>query len=689
MSFAEPRWLALLLLLPVLTTVAVVVARSRSKRWAAFMAGRLRQRLLRRSSPVPRWIAFGCLIVASALMIIALARPQSNRGTETETLLGRNILIALDLSRSMKVADVKPDRLAQAKATCYELLEALPNDRIGVVGFAGSAYLFAPLTVDHAAVRETISELEIDWIPTGGSNLVEGLELSVETLKATGTRQNALILMTDGEEHEGHIAEVAEDAKAAGIEVITIGFGTTQGDFVPNPEMPDGRYRDRNGREVISRLEPLPLERVAAVTGGRFAIAASGADIPAMVETAVADLDRVQLEGRERTVVVDYYQWFLLPGILFLIASVVAATRWRAAGSPAPVAATAAIALLVFLPDSAHAQSYSDAKRALKEERFEDAAEAFGALAEKHKDTEDGFRFRLAQGTAAYKKGDWATARQAFSDALRSKDREVVRAAHHGMGNTLFEVGWARLSGGPAYPETRKPEESEDEEDENAAFDRLSDALLDMPADEDIDEIELGEFEKMAKERLAEWMQEETEEGAVSRGSELFNELLSDWFDAVKHYDAASGLEDSTHNRELTMTYLRKLREILDQTEENAQQIQAIPTPGEGDPSEGQPQEGEGEEPQDNGQGEGEQGEDEGEKEPGGDGGEEQENEGEGGDEQDDQGDGNDEEDAETGAKPGESPEEAARRVLRENADLQKGALSPGRIEYRRPEKDW
>ena len=691
MTLAEPRWLLLLLLLPLLATGAVVVARLRSARWQAFVAGRLRQRLIRRASPVPRWISFACLLLALALLIVALARPQSNRGTRTDSIMGRNILLVLDLSRSMQTPDIKPSRLAQAKTTCYELLEALPNDRIGLVGFAGSAYLFAPLTVDHHAVRETITEVEVDWIPTGGSNIVNGLELGIETLKETGTTQNAIILMSDGEEHVGRIAEVAEKANSAGVEVITIGFGTTEGDFVPDSSMADGRFRDRSGSEVISRLEPRPLERLATLTGGRFAIASSGADISAMVETAVADLDRVQMEGRERTVVIDYYQWFLLPAILLLIGSVVAATRWRGVASTPATAVTALIAFFLLLPE-ASAASYSDAKQALAEQRYADAAAAFGSLAEQHRDSEKGFRYHLAQGTAAYRSEDYPTARRAFSEALRSDSTEVRQAAHHGLGNTLFQIGWQRLSGGPSYPEIPEEEEEKEEDDQEAeAFDRLSDALLDMPEEADVAGLTLGRFEKMAKERLAEWMAEETEDDDESRGYQRFNSLLTDWIDGVRHFDGAEGYEDSRHNRELTVKHLKKLREIFDQLEQNAQQIQAIPQPVPGEDGEGEPQEGEGDgEPQD-GEGESrENGEpnDSGEDPDDGSGDEgEEEGDGDEGDEQ--EGEGETEDGDETGAKPGETEEDAARRILRENADLQKGALSPGRIEYRRPEKDW
>ena len=671
MTIAEPGWLLLLLLLPVIATGAALTARMRKNQWAAFVSNRLRPKLLRRSSPLPRWIAFACMLLAAALLIIALARPQSRRGTTTETVLGRNILFAIDLSRSMKVADLKPDRLTQAKAASYELLDALPNDRIGVVGFAGTAFLFAPLTPDHSAVRETISQLDIDWIPTGGSNLKGGLKLAIDTLKKTGTKQNALILMSDGEEHVGKIGDIAEEARAAGIEVITIGFGTEQGDFVPDKQFADGRFRDREGKEVISRLEPAPLDRVAKVTGGRFAIASSGADIPAMVQAAVSDLDKVRIAGRERVVTVEYYQWFVLPAILLLIAAAVAATRWRGVGT--------AVTLLCLFPRPLDAGEVDDARDALASGQYEAARDRFGSLAENHPDSEEAFAYRLAQGNAAYKIRDWSTARKAFSEALRASDSELANAAHHGLGNTLFEIGWARLSGGDAYPETWEPQEEDDKSD---AFDRVSDALLDRPDDNRLPEGDMAAFEAMAKGRLAEWMKEETPEDSRSEGSERFNRLLTDWSDAIKHYDSAIAFEPAEHNRELTHLHLKKLQEILNQLEENAQQLQAVPSPGEGEQPGDDPGE-EGEKGKEPGEGEGgdEQGEGSGNEE-----GEEPNDGGENGEEPKpaDEGDDDSKE-----PKPGESPEEAARRILNENADLQKGALSPGRTRFKKPKKDW
>jgi flagellar protein FliO/FliZ len=139
MNLAQPGWLVLLLLIPLLGIGALLVARLRRAQWQGFVAPRLRPNLLRRASTLPRWIALLFCLAATASLVAALSRPQGDAGTKTEKSLGRNVLIALDLSRSMRVTDVKPDRLSQAKVVLYELLDAMPGDRVGLIGFAAWA----------------------------------------------------------------------------------------------------------------------------------------------------------------------------------------------------------------------------------------------------------------------------------------------------------------------------------------------------------------------------------------------------------------------------------------------------------------------------------------------------------------------------------------------------------------------
>ena len=136
MNLEHPAWLWVLVAVPLIAIGAVLIARFTKRPWDGFAAERLRGRLIRRDHPLPRWLSLGFLLAAIAALAVTLARPQGDAGTKKETTIGRNVMIALDLSRSMNVQDVKPDRLAQAKVVIYELLETMEGDRIGLIGFA-------------------------------------------------------------------------------------------------------------------------------------------------------------------------------------------------------------------------------------------------------------------------------------------------------------------------------------------------------------------------------------------------------------------------------------------------------------------------------------------------------------------------------------------------------------------------
>lgn len=655
MNFAQPGWLALLILLPVLGVAAVLTSRLRTKQWTAFVAPRLRDGLLRRSSSLPRWLSFFFLIAACAVTIIALARPRGDAGVKTEKMLGRNVMIALDISKSMRVSDVKPDRLTQAKIVIYELLEALPNERIGFLGFAGTPYVYAPLTIDHSAVREIVDQIDEKWAPLGGSDLVAAVRLATETLKKTGQKNNALVIISDGEKHEGDLDAAIAEAEQAGIFIVAIGVGTEDGGFVPNPDFSKPEMLDSSGRVVISRLQTSVMRKLAEETKGRFAIAGSGPDIPALVKSVVAGLDAFQMEGRERRISIEFYQWLVLPAILFFMASIIAGTRWRGIHGAALLVAAA-----FFTADQADASDASKAKEALTGKNYEQARDAYHDLADQTKSRETRARYRLGEATAAYRAEDFRAARTAFSESLLSTDSKVQASGHLGLGNSLFQLGWKGLSG-ESYP-------------------------TDPASIPDLDR-----FDTVVKEALAKLRETESPEEGETDGFAKMESLVTNWADAVRHYDSALARSPADKagrtNREMTVTYLKRLEELMKEEKEETEQSMPQPQSGEGQPQEG---EGDGEgEPK---EGEGDQ---KGDKKPGDKGdGEKDPKDGSGG-EGDKEKDGKKDKDKDDkdgdkdGENPNESPQERATRILKENADLEKGPLTPGRREFRDAEKDW
>jgi Ca-activated chloride channel homolog len=654
MNFAQPGWLVLLILLPILGLGAIIMTRLRRQQWQAFVAPRLRDSLLKRSSGLTRWLALFFLIAACAAIIVALARPQGNAGTRTEKTMGRNVMIALDLSRSMRVADVKPDRLTQAKVVIYELLEAMPNERIGLIGFAGNPHVFAPLTIDHGAVRETVEQIDENWAPLGGSNLAAAVGLAIETLKQTGQKNNALVILSDGEKHDEDLDSLISQAEQSGVYIIAIGVGTEDGGFVPNKDFPNGQMVDRTGRTVISRLQADVMRKLAEGTKGRFAMAGSGLDIPALVTSVVAGLDAFEMDSRERKISVEFYQWLMFPAIVFLMASIIVGTRWRGIRAAAWILAGS----LLTIPD-VQASDASRAKAALNDKRHTEAQQFYQKLAEESKRQETRARYRLGEATAAYRALDFRAARTAFSQALLSKDSGVLASGHLGMGNSLFQLGWAGLAG-DSYPN-------------------------DPEALPDIDR-----FDTIVKEALAKLRESEVPEEGTASGVSRIESTITNWADAVRHYESTLALmpgeKPAARNRQLVLTYLTRLAELLEQEKQETEESMPQPQPGEGEPQQG---EGEGEEegePQD-----GDSGEDEPDGEQGK--GEEEAKDGEG-----DEGDPdkenkgpekNDKESDDEGDDPNESPEERAHRILKENADLERGPLSPGRRQFRDAEKDW
>jgi Ca-activated chloride channel family protein len=663
MYLAQPAWLMLLVLLPLLGVGALVVARLRHKQWSEFVAARLRKELLRRASPLPRWLALGFLFAAIATLIVAMARPQGGANTTLEKSIGRNVLIALDLSRSMRVKDVKPDRLAQAKVVIYELMEALPNERIGLIGFAGSSHLLAPLTIDHTAVRETVEQIDETWLPLGGSDLSSAVRLAIHTLKETGQKNNALIILSDGENHSGNLNAIIDEAKKSGVYIFAIGVGTEDGAYVPNPDFPNSNMVDRKGKVVLSRLQPATLHKLASDSHGRYALAGSGTDIPAMVKLAAKDLDAFEMKGRERSIAIEFYQWLVLPAVLFLFVSVIAGTRWRGIKTVALLAIS-----LAALPTETRAGEASDAAKELAEGRYESARKAFRKLASEAKSPEPAARFRLAEGTAAYRAHDFVGARQAFSGAILSRDPMVIASAHFGTANSLFQLGWLTLAAEP-YPTT-------------------ADTVPD-----------LARFDALVKARLAALLKAETTTDDDTAGSAAIESLIINWTDAALHYESSLSNDatnrDVHHNHDTTLTYLNRLKELLDKEREQTQQ--AIPEP-QPDPQPGNPGEADGDDPP-KPDGQDTAGESDKPKAPGEQGDKNPPPTGKSGDKPDgdpkpdgnkgDSKDGKQQPNEGDSATPDATPEARARRILGENADLEKGPMRPGRIEFNNPEKDW
>lgn len=643
MTFAHPLWFFVCLAVPVIILLAILGKRSFGQREGKLTAERLQGRLIRRASDVPRWVSLSLLLLGVLGLAVSLARPQGEGEVKEDVSEGRNVMLVLDLSRSMRVDDVKPDRLAQAKILIYELLEVLPDDRVGLVGFAGKPHLYAPLTIDHAAVRETVEQIDETWVTMGGSDLAAAVGLGTKLLKETGQKKNALVIMSDGEEHEGDLDLIVKEAERSGVTIFAVGLGTEDGGFVPHPDFPKGLV-DRQGNRVLSRLQADVLRQLANETGGKYVIAGGSGNIPAMIRASISGMDTVETKGGETRVKHEFFQWLLLPSIVFLIGSIVAGTRWQG------LAAKSAVCFFgFFMVDLARADGASAAKRAFEAERFEEAQKAYGELGDGTLNSEEALEFRLGEGLAAYEAEDFRAARAAFSKATLARDAEVAAGGHRGMGNTLFQLGWLGLSGERYGVEGK--------------------------------EYDMEVFDALVHEQLAELGAPGAPDEGESNGYVRLESIILNWSDAVRHFrsarERAGESEAATTNEKLTMRYLKRLQEILNKEEDEVKS--QMPQPGEGSPQQGEGQQEQQQEGEGSGDEEGEDSQSEG--------GEEEAPDGSDGDSEPNEDEGESGEDK--GEDPNETAEERAERLLSENQDLEKGSLRPGRREIRTPEKDW
>ncbi|PYJ14195.1 MAG: hypothetical protein DME94_09790, partial [Verrucomicrobia bacterium] len=273
MSFGVPEWLWGLLLVPVLMALFVRAERGALRRLQEFVSARLLPQLAGTVNRPRRMIRFGLQLLGFALAIVSLAQPRWGYTFEDVKRKGLDLLIAVDTSRSMLSNDVQPNRLERVKLAVQDLINELQGDRVGLIAFAGRAFLQAPLTIDYDAVFEAINDLDTKTIPEGGTNISSAITLATQSFGKSATGNRALIIFTDGEELSGDAVNAAKAAAADdGVRIFTVGVGTPQGSLIPVTG-DDGQtafVKDPAGQVVKSKLDENRLREIAEATGGFY-----------------------------------------------------------------------------------------------------------------------------------------------------------------------------------------------------------------------------------------------------------------------------------------------------------------------------------------------------------------------------------------------------------------------------------
>jgi Ca-activated chloride channel family protein len=402
MSWGNP-WMLLALVVPVLGFILLrrVTRQGSLSRWPAMLRVAISGNRIRPALPEKTRVTV-FMILAIALALIAIARPRWGEDSSQAFSQTREVMIAIDLSRSMLAEDVAPSRLDRAKQLTENLLDSLQGESVGLVVFAGTAFVQVPLSPDYRIIREFMPSLDTDYLPRGGSDYSKMLDAALDGFSETADRDRYLIVLSDGESStEGWEQRLGRMAERE-IHVVSIGLGTANGAFVP--DLQNGGYlADANGDAVHSKLMPATLQALANRTLGKYTDAGSLTeidDVKALLKETVETGRKGRVANAAGSAEIERFQWFLLPAILLGLASLLREFQQRTkprqirkdddakaeAPSEVPTRLAACVACLVALsllvPPAARAHFDSEAEFQVREEFDSNPTQRLRAIAD-------------------------------------------------------------------------------------------------------------------------------------------------------------------------------------------------------------------------------------------------------------------------------------------------------------------
>ena len=319
--FENTEYLLGLLMIPVFILLFVLYRLWRKKALRRFGEMPVIQRLMPDVSDGRPVLKFILLMIAYAFLIIGIANPQIGSKLEKVNRKGADLMIALDVSNSMRAQDIRPDRLTRSIQAISKLIDNLGGDRIGIVVFAGKAYMQLPITTDYAAAKMFLSTITTDMVPTQGTAIAEAIEMATGSFKQDD-RSKALIIITDGEDHEGDAIEAATAAAEKGIRIYTIGMGSPDGTPIPEYNSygnQTGFKKDRQGQTVISRLNETMLQQIASAGGGIYIRATTGRDGLNRIFDEINALEKAEIDTQMFSEYEDRLQYIIAIALLFLL----------------------------------------------------------------------------------------------------------------------------------------------------------------------------------------------------------------------------------------------------------------------------------------------------------------------------------------------------------------------------------
>ena len=323
LRFEHKEYFFLLLLIPIVISLYFYVQYQTKKQLEKIGNIDLMKRLMPDRNEKKSLLKFIALNVVLFFLILALAQPQMGTKMEKVQRKGIDIMIALDVSKSMLSQDVAPSRLEKSKLLIQTLLKNLDGDRVGLVIFAGNAYLQMPLTVDYSSLLLYLRSITTNSVPTQGTIITDALEKSEAAFKETDKKHKAIIVITDGEDHEENAINMAEELASDGTKVFTVGVGTANGGTIPvydqNGQKTDEK-KDENGAVIISKMNANMLQALAKGGNGNYYVLDNTKQVAEFLSKDIAKIETKTINDKVFTDFVEQFQYFLIFALLVLMA---------------------------------------------------------------------------------------------------------------------------------------------------------------------------------------------------------------------------------------------------------------------------------------------------------------------------------------------------------------------------------
>lgn len=401
------------------------------------------QQLIQNYSPKKFARKFTLFSVAVALVVIALANPRTHRGSSNVKRNGIDVMIALDVSKSMLAQDVKPNRLERAKQLIARLIDKLPDDRIGIVVFAGRAYLQMPLTSDHAAAKMYLSTASPDVVPTQGTVIGDALKMCYAGFNTKEKKYKSIVLISDGEDHDENADKLAQSLAEEGVMINSVGIGSPEGSTIEDPVTGELK-KDAEGKMVVTRLNESGLKSIAEKTGGLYHLFTNTDQVAAAIDARLRTMGQRSITETSLVNYKNYFPWLLGAALILLLVEFFTAEKKAPATANADKQKTsklqrAALALLLLLPAVLQAQDNKElikkGNEAYNKSLYEDAAGNYKKAIDKNPfDTTAQYNF----GNALYKNKNADAALQAYDAAIAgSRGANEKAAAWYNKGVVL------------------------------------------------------------------------------------------------------------------------------------------------------------------------------------------------------------------------------------------------------------